>query len=270
MVTYDSDEILFMGTLESLCASIAYAKRQNPNLHCTVSVIDNEPVRRKNLRQAEQYFRSLPTCLLDACNLDAPEKNLGYGAGHNRAIVGEESDYHLVLNPDVRLDEKSIDRGLAFLGQNSAVGLVAPAVYDEAGKQLFLCKRFPAVLDLLLRGFAPDWLKRFFCMRLSDYEMAELAAVSEPVHGVKVVSGCFMLMRTDLLQACGGFDEGFFLYFEDFDLSLRMGEMAEVVYLPGMKICHYGGQAARKGGRHISLFASSALRFYRQHGWRWW
>lgn len=76
-----------------------------------------------------------------------------------------------------------------------------------------------------------------------------------------IVSGCFMLFRTDALKALGGFDERYFLYFEDFDLSLRAQKLGRVVYYPGVRIQHYGGGAGRKGWRHIKMFLRSALTF---------
>jgi GT2 family glycosyltransferase len=125
------------------------------------------------------------------------------------------------------------------------------------------------LLDLALRGFAPIWLKNWFARRLNNYEMHELAAMSEPVSNVDIVSGCYMLLRSDAFKAVNGFDERFFLYFEDFDLSLRIRSEGEVVYLPSMEIAHYGGSAAKKGFTHITLFAQSAWKFYQRHGWRW-
>ena len=77
-----------------------------------------------------------------------------------------------------------------------------------------------------------------------------------------------MLCRTELLQKVQGFDENYFLYFEDFDLSLRIGKIADIVYLPSMRIVHAGGHAARKGIRHLLMFVKSAWYFYNTYGWR--
>jgi hypothetical protein len=75
-----------------------------------------------------------------------------------------------------------------------------------------------------------------------------------------------MVLRGDLYRQLGGFDPRFFLYFEDFDLSLRAGEIARTAYVPDVRIVHEGGHAARKGLGHIELFAKSAALFYRLHG----
>ena len=85
---------------------------------------------------------------------------------------------------------------------------------------------------------------------------------------VPLVSGCFMFFRKKVLDRLGGFSPRYFLYFEDFDLSLRTALVADVVYVPAVRILHHGGYAAKKGLRHVRLFCASALRFYRTHGWK--
>jgi hypothetical protein len=125
------------------------------------------------------------------------------------------------------------------------------------------------VLDLLLRGFAPYWLRRHFGARLDYYEMRDLINERDLVWDPPIVSGCFMLFRTEVLKRLGGFDPRFFLYFEDFDLSLRAGEVARIAYVPSVRIVHHGGGAARKGLRHVRMFVVSAVRFFNKQGWRW-
>ena len=87
---------------------------------------------------------------------------------------------------------------------------------------------------------------------------------------VPIVSGCFMFFRRDVLDAVGGFSPDYFLYFEDFDLSLRVSKVARIAYVPAVRIVHHGGDAARKGLKHIWMFTRSAVTFFNTHGWRWW
>ena len=77
-----------------------------------------------------------------------------------------------------------------------------------------------------------------------------------------------MFARTQAIKDVGGFDDGFFLYFEDFDLSLRMRKAGRVVFLPSTNIVHFGGYSAMKGVHHIKLFVLSAFRFFQKHGWK--
>ena len=98
--------------------------------------------------------------------------------------------------------------------------------------------------------------------------MQELAECDSPAE-VRLISGCFMLAETDTLKLVGGFDENYFLYFEDFDLSIRMGNLGRVLYAPDVHISHGGGNAASKGLWHIWKFIISGFRFFQTHGWRW-
>lgn len=194
------------------------------------------------------------------------QQNVGYSA-HNQAIEQSKADYHLILNPDVLLSPSSLSAGLTYLKDNQDTVMICPYSEGEQGKPSHLCKRFPTVFDLALRGFAGEIIKQRFDDRLMHYEYRDLPT-DETIRSVELISGCCILARTNALQLCGGFDENFFLYFEDFDLSLRMGKLGNLDYYPGMKIIHYGGNAASKGFQHIVYFAKSAIRFYKKHGLR--
>ena len=156
---------------------------------------------------------------------------------------------------------------LRAIADHPDVGLVAPAVQGEDGAAQFLCRRYPSVWVLFLRGFAPRALRERFRGSIDRYEMRDLIG-DGMLTGVPLASGCFMLMRTPLFVRLGGFDPRYFMYFEDYDLSVRAGREAGVAYVPQARIIHHGGEAARKGMRHIAWFAVSAWRFFSRHGWR--
>lgn len=193
--------------------------------------------------------------------------NLGYGRGHNLVLGELQSDLHLILNPDAVLERDALKAARRFLDANPECGLLAPDVRGPNGRRQHLCKRYPSILDLVLRGFAPEWLRRRFAGRLARYERRDCDG-TEVVWNPAIVSGCFMLWRTPVLKSLNGFDPAFFLYFEDFDLSLRAAQATRTAYVPSVRILHSGGNAARKGPRHVALFARSAARFFSRHGWR--
>ncbi len=197
--------------------------------------------------------------------------NIGYGAAHNLVLHGTGSDYHLVLNPDVELAPDSLARAVRWLDAHPEVGALAPLVRGTEGRREYLCKRYPAIFDLFLRGFAPRFVQRIFRRRLARYEMRDLIDAEPPreVVGIPALSGAFMLVKRSAIDATGGFDPRFFLYFEDFDWSVRLNRVTKTAYVPSVEIGHHGGGASRKGWRHIRWFVGSGIRFYRRHGWKW-
>ncbi len=268
MVTYKNDPEVLESALRSLCASILYAKQTMPWLKAKIYMVENDDDR-SNLKQVESVLSDAATTCFDDVKLIVSDVNVGYGRGHNLALFEVSSDYHLVLNPDVLMAEDAILHALEYLQNNQGVALISPFAVNGKGGREYLCKRYPKVLDLCLRGFAPEAVQNFFSPRLQRYEMRDLTDGNQPKQGVELVSGCCMVLRTAPLKQIGGFSDRFFLYFEDFDLSIRLRRIAEVAYIPQMKIEHYGGYTTKKGLWHIMLFISSAIKFFSQHGWRW-
>lgn len=268
IVTYKSDPEQFAATLASLSEAVAYAKAQSPFLTAALFVIENDASQCFNFNQVKEIVGGPDFRSFDRIELSVSSRNLGYGGGHNLAILGTDADYCLVLNPDVVLDREALKVGLDFLSETPQAAVVSPHGKSPSGHPLYLCKQFPRLFDLILRGFGPLWLRKVFVSRMASYEMHDLLEANTPV-GVPIVSGCCMLMRGSTVREISGFDENYFLYFEDFDLSLRLGARGKNIYLPRMKIIHYGGSAAKKGITHLAYFMRSALRFYTTYGWRW-
>ena len=264
IVTFRPEPRLFGRALASLATAIVEARRRGALGEARVYVIDNGP---ETARGALAPAMAAWPAQAGAIELIAGHGNVGYGRGNNLALERAGSDFHLVLNPDVELEPDALAESLAALAQHPEVGLVAPAAYGDDGRLQYLCKRYPSLWVLFLRGFAPARLRGRFDAELAHYEMRDVIG-EQFVSGVPLASGCFMLARTPLLRRVGGFDPRFFMYFEDYDLSLRLGRESRVAYVPQARIVHHGGEAARKGLRHVAWFVASAWRFFARHGWR--
>lgn len=266
LVVYGFDEAVLSDTLMSLCRSIKGAQANAGLGSVNISLVDNAD-------HADVLESLLRRCFQDAgdtIELDviSGHGNIGFGQAHNLVIHRTSSDYHLILNPDVIVDDNALSTGIHYLQQTPAAVAASPAIADGHGAPESGCKRYPSVFDFVLRGFAPAWLKQRFRRRLSHYEMRDLPG-DQIIADVPIISGCFMLFRHDALRKLGGFDPHYFLYFEDFDLSIRARTLGKLSYLPQMRITHLGGNSAKKGPRHIAMFARSARRFFSSHGWRW-
>ena len=266
IVSYHSPTADLQSAIESLCAAISQAREQGLGLQAEISLVDNSEAGQLDLAELAPVAESA-RALGCPLHLVQGHGNVGYGRGHNLAIKPSRADFYLVMNPDVVMAPDALAVGIAYLQQHPQVAVASPAARGLDGVRQYLCKRYPSLLAFLARGFFPVWLKRVFKGQLAHFEMHDLGH-DEPHHGVPIVSGCFMLCRTAALQQVGGFDENYFLYFEDFDLSLRLGRQGQLAYLPRMKITHAGGHSARKGWRHIWMFIRSGMRFFNTWGWR--
>ena len=259
-----------LALLDSLALSCEQARTDFPLATVAITIVDNSDgdIGAEDFSPADcAELRDSPRLRGCGLRLLHGHGNIGYGAAHNLAIRESAAEYHLLLNPDVEFDRNALGAGLGHLISNPAAVLVSPAASNGGARQ-YLCKRHPSVLLLLLRGFAPGFLRRPFARKLAAYEMRELPE-DRPSAGIPIAGGCCMLCRGHPLRQCGGFDEGFFLYFEDFDLSLRLGRLGELAHVPAMRIRHAGGNAAAKGWNHIGMFGRSAWRFFNLHGWKW-
>jgi GT2 family glycosyltransferase len=193
--------------------------------------------------------------------------NVGYGSGHNLAFAAANSRFHLILNPDIVLEPDALAKAVAFMNDKPDCGLLTPSFFSRAGQRIYLCKRYPSISILALRAFAPGLLKGFFMRRSWFYEMRD--TISDSVYwDPEIASGCFMFFRSDIFKRLGGFDRRYFLYFEDFDISLRLRTVSRIAYVPEVMITHLGGGAAQKGLKHILMFCRSAFSFFNTYGWK--
>jgi len=264
IVTFRPEPHLFERALASLAAAILRARQAGELGAASLAVIDNGPA------ESREGIRGLVASWPAAAGpveVLSGQGNVGYGRANNLALERARSDFHLIMNPDVELEAAALAEALRAAREHPEVGLFAPAAYGDDGQLQYLCKRYPSLWVLFLRGFAPAALRRRFAGAIHDYEMRDVIA-DRFVPNVPLASGCFMLARTPLLARVGGFDPRFFMYFEDYDLSLRLGRESQVAYVPQARIRHHGGEASRKGLRHIGWFVRSAWRFFARHGWK--
>lgn len=252
--------------LDSLLKALRALLDARPDIAAGVTVVDNSEAGGLEAGRLAAFRAGLDAAG-GVFSLMRGHGNVGYGAAHNRVFMRDGySTFHLLMNTDVEMEEACLARGVDFLLRNPDVAVASPHARRPDGARQFLCRRYPAAFDFLLRGFAPRRLREMFDGRLARFEMRDLP--DAPFKGVPIVSGCCMLCRGDALKKAEGFDGRYFMYFEDFDLSLRVARDRALACLPGMRITHRGGDSARKGAGHIGMFVRSAVRFYNTHGWR--
>lgn len=275
VVVYHLDLPVLRQSLQSLLTSVQFAARQQKLSRLDLHVVDNGD-NADALRSLLDELELDDASIKSVAHLLHAHGNIGFGNAHNLVIhqtaeqfeEPDDNDLFLILNPDVFLEPDTLAQGIDWLSEHAESVAVAPSIKDGNGGAASACKRYPSVLDFLLRGFAPAAIKNMFRKRLSLYDMDDLPR-DRPTPDIPVISGCFMLFRHTTLQHLQGFDPRYFLYFEDFDLAIRAHRLGTLTYLPSMVITHLGGHSARKGWRHIGMFIRSGVQFFSTHGWRW-
>jgi GT2 family glycosyltransferase len=267
IVTYRSNLELFNSLIDSLICALGHARGEYL-LTADLVVVINDTL--------EERIAGIERAV-DCVRERAPEYvrlhivkghgNIGYGAGQNRALETVASDYHLILNPDVFLEKASILEGLRYLDGHAEVAMLVPQGFDPHNEYARLSKRHPSVLVLLLRALAVRSSDGLLGRRVARYTYGGELPCDAP-KSITLASGCFMLCRTDTLKRVNGFDERYFLYFEDYDLSLRVKNYGQIVELPQARITHYGGHTARRDLRRVAHFLRSGVRFFNRYGWR--
>jgi len=193
-------------------------------------------------------------------------KNIGYGAAHNIAIkksVRENIKYHLVINPDIIINDGVIDELIEYMEEHEEVGLVMPKILYLDGETQYLCKLLASPFDLIARRFIP--FKKAKVKRNIKYELRFTGY--DKIIKVPSLSGCFMLLRTDVLKKVGEFDERFFMYCEDFDFCRRIGEVSKTVFYPKVSVTHNYEKGSYKNLKLLKCHIISAIKYFNKWGW---
>ncbi len=213
---------------------------------------------------SEDGSRELVTNEFPWARLVAHRTNLGFCAGNNRAVPEHPGRYVLFLNPDTKVTECALDLLVKFADENPDVGIVGPKLLNRDGSLQYSCRTFP---NLGAGFFRNTPLGRLFPKNrfTQDYLMSDWDHAS--VRDVDWVSGAAFLIRREVLEQTGGFDEGFFMYCEDVDLCYRAHELGwRVVYYPDAVIYHLIGRSSDQvPTRATFYFHTSMYRFYKKH-----
>lgn len=213
-----------------------------------ILVIDNSPIDKirnnlKNLKKVKYVFAN---------------KNLGFSKGHNMSKKYlEKSRYHLILNPDIIFEEKNFFQEiLNYLDLNRNIAMVQPLFLNYQNDKIqYLCKKNPTLFIQIIRGFFRKSIEKFsFLYKYNfEYEMRNVAYSNSIIEST-YLSGAFMLCRTELLEKINWFDERFFMYLEDADLTRRLSKLGKCVHNPFFKVRHVWAQGSRKNN-YLRLIA---------------
>lgn len=251
IVTYRTDLSVLGNTIKSL---------RNCSLPFELVIIDNT--------MDEGYFFKLHEYTNEHC-IRSPA-NKGYGFGHNLALKYlPNAPYHLILNPDVIIHNGCIEALVKMMGNSTEAGMLTPKILNRSGSLQLLNKHDPNVLDLLIRRFIPKKIQDSPKVRkyMDKYVMIDYGY--DTSYEVPFASGCFMFFRREVLNKIGGFDENFFMYFEDADISRRARAVSKVTYCPEAVITHLWARHSHTNLQPTLFALQSAYKYFHKWGWKW-
>lgn len=191
--------------------------------------------------------------------------NRGYGHGHNQSIALLESDYHIICNPDIQLHDNTLSQAVDYFHRAPETVLLTPAVYGKDGDRHYLCKRNPKLFHLFLRRFCPDLVKNsLFKGYLLQFEYRD-HDYSSVIKNIPFCTGCFMFFNSSSLKNLGGFDDRFFMYMEDADISRRALLIDETAYVPDVKVVHRW----ERGSYNNKFLRNTAIKSAFKYWWKW-
>jgi len=190
--------------------------------------------------------------------------NRGFAAACNQGATRGTADFILFLNPDTRVVPEALDRPVAFMErpEESGTGIVGVQLLDDDSRVARTCYRFPHASHFLNKALGLDRMSptRFPNGSMSDWDHGETRQVDQ-------VMGAFFLVRRPVFDALGGFDERFFVYFEEVDFSLRARRAGyRTMYLTGAHVFHSGcGTTHRLRTKRLFFSLRSRILYGRKH-----
>ncbi len=248
-------QIVNWNARESLRTALRSLLAHPPQFEYEILVLDNASSD-GSVQMLEKEFPEV--------KLMVSERNLGFSKGHNLAARAAQGKYLFILNPDTEVLPGALDALIAYAEQHPEVGIIGPKILNPDGSLQYSCRRFPNPAAALFRNTP---LGKLFPNNpyTRDYLMTDWDHNS--IREVDWVSGAALLVRREVFERLGGFDEQFFMYCEDTDLCYRAWQAGyKVVYFPESKIKHAIGRSTDQvANRMIVTFHKSMYLFYKKH-----
>lgn len=249
IVTHNSKDIFKV--LDALKVELA------ENQEFVISIYDNA---------SEEDYRNKLNEYSDIVKITFSESNNGFGYGHNKIFLNSSYKYGIIFNPDILVSLKNLEEMKKLLLSDGKLAMVCPKVLNEDGSTQYLVRNHLDVFDYFLRFIPFKRVKEVFNKRLSRYECRDLSDSHNSL--IRMGSGCFMLIDIDKFKAVNGFDERFFMYFEDNDLCRKLeSEDYKILYTPLYPVIHLYAKESHKNPKLFFIFLQSMIRYFNKWGW---
>lgn len=192
--------------------------------------------------------------------------NPGFGASHNLAItksIQENFEFHFIVNPDVIFDKGVTNSMLSFINKDSSIGLMMPQILNHDGTIQNLPKLLPSLFSIFMRKLKRP--KRVYEKFINKYEFR--SGDKDKIYNLPVLSGCFTLLRIKVIEELGMYDDRYFMYFEDWDLSRRIHKKYKTLYYPNVSVYHGYESGANKSFNLFKIYLKSLIIYFNKWGW---
>lgn len=241
----------------------------------SIVTYNNSKIIKKCIESVLKYTQGTDFCLYvyDNCSEDNtaeiierlfPEvvlirgkENKGFGYGHNQIIKKIHSKYHVLINPDIIIDTPVIKDMAVYMEKHCRISILLPKVLNIDGSEQYLPKRQPNFKFVIMSKFPA--FKYFRSLYTGENQK-----ICRPVK-CQNISGSFFMIQTEMMKALGGFDERYFMYFEDADLARRVTEKEGcIVYAPDFYVYHEWKRDNTKNIKGIRIFLQSMFKYIKK------
>ncbi len=194
-------------------------------------------------------------------------KNVGFAKANNIGIKLARGRCTLFLNPDIVVRQNALDKMINFLKANKNIGIIGPKLLYPNGNLQLSCRSFYNIRTIILRR---TFLAKLFpnSKLLKHHLMLEYS--HDKIQEVDWVFAACLMVRREVLNEVGYFDEGYRMYFEDVDLCYRMKKAGyKVCYYPEAVVTHHHRRdSAQRFSKKTIWHIQSAIRFFNKYGWK--
>ncbi|MEG0979929.1 MAG: glycosyltransferase family 2 protein [Oscillospiraceae bacterium] len=187
-------------------------------------------------------------------------ENTGFGVGHNKILNIIDSDYHIVVNPDIIIADDVVEKMANYMEEHKDIDLLSPQICFPDGRRQMLGKLNPKFKYLfasrLRNEEKPSRLLQEYTMMNQDW--------SKPFD-IENASGCFMFFRTSAFKRLGGFDERYFMYFEDCDITREINKTSRTMLFPDAIVYHVWGRDSKRNFKLMFIHIKSMFSYF----WKW-
>lgn len=241
--------------------------KSKPKKNIIISIFDNSEIsinkdKIKKLLDPRLYF------IFKKAN-----KNLGFGAGHNLAFREVSSkiriynnDILIVTNPDIYFEKKEFLKIINFMNlkSNSKIVCCSPLLRNHKNQIQFSAKKNPTILSLLIGRFKVLEKLKFLERYISNNQ--NRAITKKQLIDCEYLSGCFLIIRAKIFIKIRGFDERYFLHFEDADISRTLNKHGDCIHYPYSTIFHKWNRGSHKSFKQTILLIKSMIKYYQKWG----